>query len=280
MTSTVALIDADIVARKVAHASEQEVNTAFLLGSKLGTFKGKAFHTYLSTREDVVIESEWKVDPEKNCVYPLKQKMQKILDDTGADEYEGYLSPSTCFRNDIYPDYKISRKDKRRPENLDFCKKYLQDEWGVYYPKARIEADDALGIRNTQLKKLGYTPIISSIDKDLRMLPGTHHNPDNETIEEVSEEEGNRRFFAQWLTGDSTDDIPGLYRVGEVKAYKILSECTNEKEMEAKVFETYIEALGKKGKKEKEAIEHAKMIADLIWIMREPDTPYSKHSWS
>ena len=39
---------------------------------------------------------------------------------------------------------------------------------------------------------------------------------------EVTKEDANHYFYQQWMTGDTTDNIWGLWKVGPVKAKKIL----------------------------------------------------------
>ena len=71
--------------------------------------------------------------------------------------------------------------------------------------------------------------IAVTIDKDLKGVTGWHYNPDKDTKPRyVSPEEAERFFCQQWLTGDSTDGIPGLWRVGPKKADKFLDEWEEE----------------------------------------------------
>jgi 5'-3' exonuclease len=73
----------------------------------------------------------------------------------------------------------------------------------------------------------GSQTVICSRDKDLKMVPGYHYSWGAGKQKEVptrfiSEEEGNKWFFTQLLMGDATDNIPGLYRVGQKNAEKLL----------------------------------------------------------
>ena len=139
-----------------------------------------------------------------------------------ADKYLLCLSdPSGTFRHDIYPDYKAHRKGAVKPELLGAAADYLMD-----HPRAVVrdglEADDLMGILATNGRV--KNPVIVTIDKDLRQIPGWHVNPDKEDFPTyVSEEEGHQLFLTQWLTGDSTDNIPGLPGVGPKKAEKFLA---------------------------------------------------------
>ena len=73
--------------------------------------------------------------------------------------------------------------------------------------------------------------IIVSIDKDLLQLPGRHYNFVKDLFTNVSEEQGLRTFYLQLLTGDRSDNIPGLSGVGPKTAEKLLPEGLHELEM-------------------------------------------------
>ena len=73
-------------------------------------------------------------------------------------------------------------------------------------------------------KAIGVT-----IDKDLRQVPGWHLNPDKEDDAIlISKEDGDKFFYEQWMTGDSTDNIFGLWKIGPAKAKKLLDSTDKE----------------------------------------------------
>jgi len=81
------------------------------------------------------------------------------------------------------------------------------------------EADDECAIAQ-------YThdspSIICTIDKDLDQVPGHHYDYVRKTFYTTSKDEGECLFYKQVLSGDSTDNIPGCYKVGAVRAAKIV----------------------------------------------------------
>lgn len=125
------------------------------------------------------------------------------------------------YRRDFWPLYKEHREGVKRPDSMEYSIECIYDE----LPKnvhcvARLEADDLIGIMVSSGQAIGVT-----VDKDLRSVPGWHLNPDKETeIVFVSEAEADAFFYQQWMTGDSTDNIFGLWRVGPAKAKKVLAE--------------------------------------------------------
>ncbi len=134
--------------------------------------------------------------------------------------------------------YKGNRKDKEKPKHFEMLKEYMLDHWECEIAKG-MEADDAMG----KYQKIKST-IICTIDKDLDMIPGWHYNWKRYEIYNVSRWSAQKHFWTQMLTGDSTDNIKGIYRVGPVKAAKILEGVDCEMDLYAKVVYVYCEEFG------------------------------------
>mgnify|MGYP003639409301 CR=1 FL=1 len=123
------------------------------------------------------------------------------------------------FRRQVWEGYKKKRDASVHPDSLSDCREYMSDNWETI-TEPSLEADDIMGIYVSRGEMLGVT-----IDKDLKTIPGYHWNPDKDKdIRYISEEEADRFFHLQWMTGDSTDSIPGLWRIGPKKATKLLDE--------------------------------------------------------
>jgi len=144
------------------------------------------------------------------------------------------------------------------------------------------EADDLLAIHQCAAPPL--TTIICSRDKDLKIVPGMHFGwmcglqkqfgPAQVTVEgEISISTNGKKlsgtglkfFYSQILTGDKTDDYPGLPRCGPVKTYAILNECNGEEEMFDAVYEAY------KSFYEDSPHDEMKEQANLAWMVCEQD---------
>ncbi len=209
--------------------------------------------------------------------------MDRILEDTRAASYIVYLTGDDNFRDSVamIQQYKGNRyfpdgsRKKPQPELLPLARKILIDKYNAELQHGQ-EADDALVIMSTMLQTMKadgvstLTPIISTIDKDLRICPGLHHNIGNSTVTGVSKfgciymggskgtelkGEGLKFFFAQLLMGDPTDHIPGLpyvtpymkakYNtrlggVGAVAAFRVLETATTPEECFHRVHCCYI----------------------------------------
>ena len=123
------------------------------------------------------------------------------------------------FRKEVYPGYKENRASLYKPDCLLEVYDLMEERYNCI-SMPRLEADDIMGIRASSGDSIAVT-----IDKDLRGVRGWHWNPDKEKDPMlISEEEAERWFCIQWMAGDSTDGIPGLWRVGRKKAEKFLDE--------------------------------------------------------
>ena len=107
---TISLVDGDIVAFRVAAASEDsDLEIACLRADKL---------------------------------------MQDIVYLTEADSYKCILTGRNNFRKTLYPEYKANRKDKPKPKWLQDIRTFLQENWTAEVSDG-CEADDLLGVYQT-----------------------------------------------------------------------------------------------------------------------------------
>lgn len=125
------------------------------------------------------------------------------------------------FRKDFWPLYKDNRTGKPSPTLLPMCKKILEAKHKTV-TRPRLEADDLLGIGMGSYKMIGV-----SLDKDLMSCPGWFWNPDKMDFPSlISENAADYWFHKQWIMGDSTDNIPGIPKIGKVKADKYLKDVS------------------------------------------------------
>lgn len=157
--------------------------------------------------------------------------VDQILVNTEATEYRLFLTGKNNFRYTIYPEYKAHRPTEK-PFWLEKCREYLVATFNAEIVNGQ-EADDALGIAQTE------DTIICSIDKDLLMIPGRHYNFVKDEYTEISTDTAMRNFYMQCLTGDRSDNIKGIEKIGPKKAEKILTGCVTEQEMFNAVREAY-----------------------------------------
>ena len=191
------IIDGDIIAYRSAAAAEK------------ATDWGDGIHTIHAIESDV-----------RNII---DQSIGSLLVGSGAKSFYLCLTSKTNFRYTVDRTYKHNRKEIRRPMLLEYAKEYLNNIGPcLMYPK--LEGDDVMGILATTPSK--YDRIIWSGDKDLKTIPGLHYDKDLRRVYTISEEEANRKWFMQVLTGDTSDGYPGCPGSGPKDAEKVLSDIS------------------------------------------------------
>jgi len=171
-------------------------------------------------------------DDAEDFVYARAEDLvDQILVNTEATEYRLFLTGKNNFRYSIYPEYKAHRPTEK-PFWLEKCRQYLIATFNAEVIDGQ-EADDALGIAQTE------DTIICSIDKDLLMSPGRHYNFVKDEFQEVTNDSGMLHFYMQCLTGDRSDNIKGIEKIGPKKAEKILAGCVTEQELFNAVRDAY-----------------------------------------
>lgn len=221
-----ALIDGDILVYRCGFATEHTIYTLVdteegipivqyesASDMKAGVAKyGDLWPAYEVQRHKVV-------EPLSHALRNAKSVIKRVLHDLKADSFQVLLSQGDNFRGEIATmlKYKGNREGTPRPMHYDAIRTYLCEQYGATIFRA-IEADDALAMLQTD------DTVIVSIDKDLLQVPGKHYNWVTETKLLVTPEVGLQKLYIQLLTGDATDNIPGIHGIGPVKARAIITD--------------------------------------------------------
>lgn len=235
-------------------------------------------------------------DPEKPLEWAIlrslvDERIASILKAVGRAEAvdgEFFLTDSSSnFRIEtatIVP-YKGHRAQEK-PYHWEKVRQHIIDAYGGSVQRG-IEADDRLGIDQcgTAAKYLysdhpepWIETIICSRDKDLNMIPGWHYQwecgKQKEKLWFQDETEAIRCFYRQLLTGDSTDNILGLFGVGNSSTLvKKIDEFVDERDMLLHVYAQYKNRFGSYAWQF--LIENAK----LLWILREEPVIVEETEW-
>jgi len=201
-----------------------------------------------------------------------RASLQSIINEIGEEGHIYLTESKSNFRiaeaSEAYP-YKGNRAEADKPELLADIKQWMIDEYDAELQQGQ-EADDALSIAACTL---GHG--IATIDKDLDGCPGWHFNWVRNDIYYVTEEQADRFFYNQMLTGDSTDNIPGLFkRTGKKAMAKVkapLDELTQPAEMYAYVKQVYMDAVEEKAMLSDEADVTYWLLTQgrCLWMRRE-----------
>lgn len=185
----------------------------------------------------ITYSSAWAVAEQNSVKAVLKAAKEMLLNIREAIELQDatiHLSGANNFRYQIYPEYKAGRKEK--PPAIAEVRQYLIKYWGAVVSEG-MEADDTMAIEATKYPDR----VIASIDKDLNQVPGWHYSWRKYELYYVTEDEADYNLWLQVLTGDSTDNIKGIPKVGPVKAAKILAQPHHRNQRGALVEQAYLD---------------------------------------
>lgn len=219
------------------------------------------------------------LEPVQNALHNVKSMIQNSVHAVGGNEEDVIivLSGPTNFRADLatIKVYKGNRDPDHKPTHQKAIIDYMHRHW-VTITSDYEEADDLLGtMQYAMWKQDQYSTVIVSIDKDMDMIPGLHYNFKDERLYHIDEEEADRLFWHQLVTGDSTDNIQGVKGMGPKKVAAAYEGCTEPNHFYTVATALYVQGYGA------EDYEAALMEnARLIWIRRNEEelwTPQLMH---
>lgn len=181
---------------------------------------------------------------EEVAIAEIKSKLERIMDRTGCESYELYLTwGRDNFRYHIHKDYKANRATVRVPPGLNQMKM-----WAVNKMGARLcdkwEADDEVVYLK---KKHPDRFLLCAIDKDvLNSVPGKHFNYyesskfniDMKWVE-TEQEDARLWLYKQCIMGDDSDNIKGCKGIGPKKVEKFIKPGMTDDELWQGVVAAY-----------------------------------------
>ena len=270
-----ALCDSDLLSYQVAFGAQRK-------DDETGEVVIKNFDSCVELLEQVLreIQEEAWCDEEPVMYFTGDEKLLKLRNKSRKREGKEALDFKPNFRFSIAKTkpYKGNRHQDK-PFHFDNVRAYILAKyknkiaWGM-------EADDLLCVDH---RKDPENTMIVSRDKDLKICPGKHYGwscggapsfgPVD--VDELGHVELNAKrklkgvglkfFYSQLITGDTTDNIPGIEGKGDVYAHKIIDPCTSEAELHSAVAAEYIKKYDDKW--EDYFLEQAR----LLWMVQELD---------
>lgn len=214
------------------------------------------------------VEEVREAEPVENALHNVRLMVNDTLKKLACsnDDLIMYLSGDTNYRDGVatIKPYKGNRKDTHKPVHGPAIREYMKERYDVVVSEDE-EADDIVGYSHYAMYlRDAHSSVICTVDKDIDMIPGMHYNFIKGESYYVDDDQADRYFYMQLLTGDATDNIPGLPKVGPKTAAKMLKGVEGVTDM-YKVARTaymgaYDDGLGA-------LIENAR----LLWIRREAD---------
>jgi hypothetical protein len=274
------LIDGDVICYRAAFASEKTKYLAhfcdennrmagsvraddhyYLEFDDMASAKDriKYFADKQSSRKHVATWSRKEVAPVEQALLIADVMIKDIKERYAAENPTCfvYLSGVGNFRYSIATraSYKSGRGPA--PSHLKAVREHLINSQTAVV-SAGEEADDLLGIAMTEFPGA----VCCSIDKDLLQLPGRHYNFVSKEEVTVTKKEAVLNLYRQVISGDPTDNIPGLVGYGEVKARKALEDCKSAADCWQRAVALYTEAYGPA------AMGFALETAQLVYVRR------------
>jgi len=199
------------------------------------------------------------------------------------EEYPAHIAvvfdaPGKTFRDEIFAEYKATRPpmpDELRSQVqpiLDAVKAMGLPLLSI----AGVEADDVIGTLCEQAAGKGLKVLVSTGDKDLAQLVNDHVTLVNTMDDTRLDREGVKQKFDVYpeqvidylaLVGDTSDNIPGVPKVGPKTAAKWLNEY---KSVDG-IIEHCEEIQGKVGESLRDNIEQLVLSKELAAIKRDVD---------
>ncbi len=184
--------------------------------------------------------SRKEIQPVEFAIHATNTVLESLVERFAPSSVDVYLSDSTTYRHRLATTkpYKGNRSAPK-PVYYDDVKEYLLSRGAIIRPD--IEADDCLAIEAT---KDPANTLMVTVDKDLMQVPGKHYNWKTQEYNEITKKSADFSLATQLLTGDTTDNIPGLPKCGPVAAKKLLEGAKNTKDLFGRVFKAYEERVG------------------------------------
>ena len=217
------------------------------------------------------------------AIHGVISMLARLRADYPAEFFAVVFDPrGPTHRDAWFPEYKATRASM--PDELASQVPYLFDIIdGLGYPRlveAGAEADDVIGTLARQAARAGWQVVISTGDKDLAQLVNDHITLVNTMDDVVMDEAGVVAKFGvtpsqiiDYLTlvGDTSDNIPGVPKVGPKTAVKWLAQYGSLDEIERKAADI----AGVVGQNLREALPRLPLSRKLVTIMDDLPLPWA-----
>lgn len=216
-----------------------------------------------------------------NAIYGFLNILFKVLDDEKPDYIMVAFDLSApTFRHKIFDAYKGTRKpmDDELRQQVPVMKEVLKSMGIVLMEKEGYEADDILGTMSKRAEADGLDVCILSGDRDLLQLASDkikiklpHTVKGKTTVEDMYAKDVLEKYQVspagiielKALMGDSSDNIPGVPRVGEKTATELVVKYGNIENLKEHLDEITKKALHQTLVDNFEMAEMSKILATI-----------------
>lgn len=176
-----------------------------------------------------------------NAIYAFHTMFENVMaKEQPTHVLVAFDAGKTTFRTAMYEDYKGGRSKTpgEFKEQMPYIRELINALGVQYYELDNYEADDIIGTLANKVDKELFDVVVLSGDRDLTQL-ATEHVKVDITVKGVSEIESYTPAHVaekydgltplqiidmKGLAGDASDNIPGVTKIGEKTAIKLLKE--------------------------------------------------------
>jgi DNA polymerase-1 len=176
-----------------------------------------------------------------NAIYAFNNMFENVMaKENPTHVLVAFDAGKTTFRTEFYAEYKAGRSKTpgEFKEQMPYIRELLTGLGVKYYELDNYEADDIIGTLANKVSKEEFDVVVLSGDRDLTQLATDSIKVDI-TIKGVSDIESytpehvaekydgltpNQIIDMKGLAGDTSDNIPGVTKIGEKTAIKLLKE--------------------------------------------------------
>ncbi|MCN4144836.1 MAG: DNA polymerase I [Thiohalomonas sp.] len=214
-------------------------------------------------------------------VYGVVNMLKRLLNDYPTQRVAMIFdAKGKTFRDDIYPEYKANRASM--PDDLR-CQieplyEVIQALGVPLIAIPGVEADDVIGTLAVQAAQDGLDVVISSGDKDMAQLVNEQVSLVDTMKNQIMDIDGVKKKFGVTpeqikdylaLIGDTSDNIPGVAKVGPKTAVKWLDEYDSV----ANIIDNAEQFKGKVGENLRSSLEQLKLSYQLVTIKLDVEMP-------
>jgi len=208
-----------------------------------------------------------------NAIFGFTRMLIKLMEDR-SPEYIGMFfdAKGPTFRHDLYKEYKANRP--AMPEDMAVQIPYIKEVTAAFnlpiIEMPGYEADDLIGTLARRAEKEGFKVVMVTGDKDFMQLvtdktaiwdPMKDNSIDIDTIREKFGLEPSQMIDVQGLSGDATDNIPGVPGIGPKTALDLVKTYNSMQELYEK-----LDAITKKKQRENLENYQAFLSRELVTI--------------
>ena len=189
------------------------------------------------------------------------------------------------FRHEMYKEYKANRPPMPEDlvEQIEPINQIIEALGIKLLSIQGVEADDVIGTLALEASEAGLDTVISTGDKDMTQLVNKHIKVVNTMNSELLDEKGVEKKFGVKpeliidylaLVGDSSDNVPGVEKVGPKTAVKWLIEYGNLDE----IIKNADKISGKVGENLRNGLDQLLLSKELVTIKKDVPLEIGVHN--